>query len=157
MKTVKDIEKEYEGYTKKTDVVTNLDEFLSFIEIGIDDTDEYKKDYVQELKKCKKWKTLAQFYNFFFFMFAEADIESFDMEIDIIKKCITYTDKIGEYFRRIESSATEQNYEELTRLVDFITDYYSSQTDYYDYQLQQLDKSDRGIGFNNPNYGTMKV
>ena len=67
MKTLQQIEKEYETYCGKTDVVKSLDDFLSFIEIGIDDTEEYQKDYEKELKENNRWKLYEKIQNFFFY------------------------------------------------------------------------------------------
>ena len=68
MKTLEEIEKEYETYPIKTDVVTNLDEFLSFMEVGIDDKKEYQKDDRKELRAIKRTKTLEKIHDFIFFM-----------------------------------------------------------------------------------------
>ena len=157
MKTLEDIKKEYESYEKKTDVVTNLDEFLSFIEIGIDDTDEYQQDYEKELKENKRWKLEAQIRNFFFFIFAEEEVDLYDEDTSILKDCISYTEKMREFYKRIQSVATEENFDELTRLVDFSCDYYYAQTDYYDYLRDKLELISKGIQLYNPRYEDSRV
>lgn len=152
MKKIEEIKKEYEVYPVKTKEVTSLEEFLSFIEIGLDDTDEYQHDYEKELKENKRWKLEAKIRNFFFFIFATEETELYDEDSAILEDCISYTEKFREFYQRIQSIASEDNYQELTRLVDFSCDYYSAQTDYYDYLRDQLDMIVRGIQMYNPKY-----
>lgn len=152
MKTLQQIEQEYESYHAKTDVVTNLDEFLSFIEIGIDDTKEYQKSYEKELKENHRWQLSAKIRNFFYFVFAEEDETIYDLDSEILRKCILYTRTMGAYYQRIKRIATDSNYLELVKLVDFSSDYYNAQTDYYDYERDQLDLLVRGIDYYHARY-----
>ena len=152
MKTLQQIEREYESYHAKTDVVTNLDEFLSFIEIGIDDTKEYQKDYEKELKENHWWKLYEKIHNFFFFIIDEGLDDLYDSDSDILRKCIAFTQRIGEFYQRIKNVATCDNFLELVRLVDFSSDYYYAQTDYYDYVREQMDLYIKGINMYHSKY-----
>lgn len=152
MKTLQQIEKEYETYCGKTDVVKSLDDFLSFIEIGIDDTEEYQKDYEKELKENNRWKLYEKIQNFFFFIFNDDIDDIYDSDSEILRKCICFTKIIGSFYRRIRSIAIEDNYKELVKLVDFSSDYYFAQTDYYDYAREQLDLYIKGIDLYHARY-----
>ena len=152
MKTLQEIEKEYESYEIQTKEVSNLDEFLTFIEIGIDDTEEYEADYAKELRENRLWKLEAMIRNFFFFIFQEEELEIYDEDTEIVQDCIAVTRKYREYYERIQALATEENFRELVRLVDFSCDYYSSQMDYYDYLRDMLEFNAKGIRMYNSKY-----
>ena len=57
-----------------------------------------------------------------------------------------------EFYKRIQSVADEENFDELTRLVDFSCDYYYAQTDYYDYLRDRLELIFKGIQLYNSRY-----
>ena len=151
MKTIKEIEEEYESYEIKTDVVTSLDEFLSFIEIGIDDTDEYKKSYEKEIRDNNREKLLTKIQNFFYFIAISTGVDFYDRDNEILTDCISYTILFKRFYERIRGIANEDNFLELTRLVDFSCDYYYDQTDYYDYLRNSLELCSRGISMFDPN------
>lgn len=152
MKTIAQIEEEYKDYKAKTQVVKNLDEFLTYIEIGIDDTEEYQRDYEKELKENKRWALEAKVRNCFFFIFQEEDVDFYEEDDKILEACISYTREFGEFYRKIQSIATKENFEELLKLVDFSTEYYSNQMDYYDYLRDKLETIMKGFQLFNPNY-----
>ena len=153
MKTLQEIEEEYKRYPGKTGVIHSLDDFLTFMEIGMDDTEEYQKDYEKELKDAERQRKKEKFYHFFLLSNYSVELDQiYDLDREILKKCISYTKEIGKYYRKIYSIATEDNYRELTRFVDFISDYYLSQTGYYDYERDQLDLFVRGISLYDPRY-----
>lgn len=156
MKKLQEIEAEYKDYKPKTEVVTNLDEFLSYIEIGIDDTDEYQKDYEKELKENKRWALEAKIRNFFFFIFQEEDTDFYTEDDRILQECIDYTKLFRTYYERIKQLANGENFAELLKLVDFSTDYYNSQMDYYDYLRDRLEMIMKGFSLYNPNYDDSK-
>lgn len=155
-KTKEDIKKEYIDFPIQTDVVDSLDEFLTFIEIGIDDTKEYERDYEKELKENKWWKLDAMIRNFFFFIFEQEEVELYDEDSEVLKSCIEVTRKYREFYERIQSIATEENFKELVRLVDFSCEYYEKQMDYYDYLRDSLDLNARGIRMYNSRYEDYK-
>ena len=152
MKAIEDLEKEYEGFTKKSTAVTNLEEFLAFIDIEIDDYKYAEKDFKRELRENARWKLEAQIRNFFFFIFEEEEVDLYDLDTEIVLQCVTLVQKMEEYFRRIRGVATESNFGPLTKLVDFSNDQYYVQRDYYDYERDQLEFSARGIRMFNPKF-----
>lgn len=145
MKTLQQIEQEFDNYRAKTDSVNSLDDFLAFIEIGIDDSEEYQKDYLKELKENIRWKRYEKIRNFFFFIVNDEIDDVYDLDSDILKKCIQFTKAIGDNYKCIRSLAMETNFRELVRLVDFSSEYYYAQTDFYNYERDQLDLFIKGI------------
>lgn len=152
MKTIKDLEKEYEGYKKETMEVTNLESFLSFIGVEIEDYEEAKRIYRKELRENFFWKLEAQIRNSLFFLFAEEEVEIYDLDTEMIQKCVVLIQKIMECFKRLQQVATEDTVEELTRLVDFTNQEYYAQRDYSDYERDQLEYYAKGITMFNPRF-----
>lgn len=145
MRKLQEIEKKYEEYESPTPGINNLEDFLIHLQVGLDDTVEYEKDFQKEIRENKWWKLEAMVRNFFFFLFAEEEVELYDEDNDIVMECIDYTRKFREFYERIQALATEENFRELLRLVDFSTGYYSSQMDYYDYLRDRIEYTAKGI------------
>ena len=152
MKTIQEIEKEYESYESPTKEVTNLEEFLAYIQIGLDDTDEFERDFEKELRENRLWKLEAMIRNFFFFIFEQEEVELYDEDTEIVQDCIVITRRYRDYYERIQAIATEENFREFLRLVDFSCEYYSSQMDYYDYLRDSLEFWAKGIRMYNSKY-----
>lgn len=152
MKTVREIEKEYEKHVPKQTTITSLEEFLVNLEIGLDDLDEYTHDFKKELRENHEWKLIAQIRNFFFFIFEQEDVEFYDYDDAIVKDCITYTQQFSSFYQRMIEIATEENYQELNKLYDFSLNYYEEQTSYYDAKRDQVEMAFRGFSLYNGKY-----
>ena len=156
MKTVQQIEEEYKDFQPTSTYVTNLDEFLTFMEIGLDDTDEYQKDYEKDLKENKRWALEARVRNLLFFIFQEEDVDLYAEDDKILHSCIDYLELLRKFYQRIQGMATEDNFRELVKLVDFSDVYYSSQMDYYDFLRDRLEMLARGYNLYNSRYEDTK-
>lgn len=152
MKTLQDIEKEYENFSVQNGLVTNLEDFLAYIEIGIDDVTEYEKDYTKELKENKLWKLEAMVRNFFFFIFAQEEASLYDEDSKVLEECIGTTQKYQDYFKRLRDLATDKNVKEIYRLVEFSCKYYCEQMDYYDYLRDCIESTAKGFSIYNSQY-----
>ena len=152
MKTIEEVEKEYETYEIKSDFVTSLEEFQSFIEIGIDDTEESIADTLKEIKLNNRAKLEIAIKNLFLSPFGMKMEDICDEDNDILKKVAAYTASYREFFEKILELADEGNFKELLKLVDFSTEYYNQQISYYESQRDALEYSAQGISFFNSKY-----
>jgi len=152
MKTIEEIEKEYEEYKIKSDFVTDLEGFQAFMIIGIDDTDESIADTLKEIKLNNRVKLETAIKNFFLAPFGMRTEDLCDEDNDILRKVAAYTASYREFFERILELADESNFKELLRLVDFSTEYYNEQMSYYESQRDALEYSAKGINFFNSKY-----
>ena len=60
--------------------------------------------------------------------------------------------KYQSYFKKIAELANKNNYEELLKLTDFLTEYYNKEIDYYEYRRDKLEMELKGLCFSNSRY-----
>ena len=152
MKTLEHIEEEYRKFNLKSYFVTNLDELVTFLEIGLDDTFENEKDYLRELRENRRWKIDAVVRNFFFFLFEEEDVEFYDYDNQILKDVIRMIREYRSLFYRLVLIASEDSRLEIVKLVDFLGEYYNQHVDYFDHRRDQLEMAFRGFQMYNSKY-----
>lgn len=150
MKTLEEIEKEYESYDIKTKEVVNMDYFLGYLEVGLEDADELIKVYNDQITGEKGARIIDRINCFINFISLADEIDYIGEDINIIKEMISHTEEYQEYYRTMERIATRFNFLELTRLIDFSTEYYTKQAQFYDYERQQLEMHASHIQVYNP-------
>ena len=130
MKTIKDIKEEYKEYKIKTDYVNTLEDFIAFLDVGIDDVDENISEYSTEIHGNKKDYVLACIKSFFPMFFEDEETDCFEYDIELLEQevSLAYTQK--DYYKAMKNIATEKNYKELLRLLDFAIDYYVNHINY---------------------------
>ena len=152
MKTIQEIEKEYESYQTKTDFVPDLENFIVFLDIGIDDLTESEKDVTTEMHENTKWKFGAFFRNLLPFVFEEEDLEFYDQDNSILLEGLRMIVLQREYLGAIKDIATEKNFGELLRLVDFATDYFNDHISYVETERDVLEMQLKGYTMVNSRY-----
>ena len=150
MKTIDEIKKEYEGFQIKSDFVTSKDELIAFLSVGIDDTYDIEKDNNKEIKLNKIAEIEARIRNIFFFIFEEEEVDFYAEDNSILSECNKLVYYYRSLYERIIELATDDNYLELLKLVDFATEYYNSHIDYFDYQRDKLETILKGFSMYNP-------
>ena len=130
MKTVNNIKEEYKEYKIKTDYIKTLEDFITFLDIGIDDSDEDIRRYATEIHQNKKECVIAFIKTFFPMFFEDEDTDFYDYDNELLeqKVSLAYTQK--GYYQAIKEITTEKNYKELLLLTDFSIDYYVEHMDY---------------------------
>ena len=158
MITLEEIEKEYETFDIKTKEVQSMDYFIGYHEVGQEDAEELIKVYNDEIKGEKAARVIDRVNCFINFISLEDEIDYIGEDINIIKDMISHTEEYQDYYRTMERIATRFNFLELTRLIDFSTEYYNKQAKFYDYKRQQLEMHASHIQVYNPNvYDTREV
>ena len=135
MKKLEDIEKEYESFTTDKPYITNLMEFFAYIEIGLDSLVADQDIAVKERRSLKVDRLMLKVMDTLTFASLEedSDIHFLDADIEAINQMIVLSNNQATYFARIAELATEDNFKELLRLVDFTCAYYNNNIDYIDY------------------------
>lgn len=150
MKSIQEIEKEYEGFTPVSTFIKNTDELVAFLDVGIDDTKYIEKDYIKEIRENKRSQFDAKIRNFFFFIFEQEEVEFYDEDNEILFSLRDLVLKYRALYERMKAIATEENREELIKLVDFLTKYYNEHIDYFENERDRLELSYKGISMYNP-------
>ena len=152
MKTINEIEEEYNNFEIKSTHVAKIDEFMAFMMVGIDDTFEIERDYKIEKKENKRWQLAAKIRNFFNFIFEEEEERFYDYDNQILDELTELITKYRNYFERIIQIVNKDNYKELLKLVDFLCKYYGEEIDYYEYRRDKLEMELKGLSFCNSRY-----
>ena len=150
MKTIDEIAKEYETFMIKTTLVDNEKTCRILLEVAIEDTTYEQKELIKELRENKWYRLKSQIINFFFFILKSEILDLYDEDTKIIQECISFIEEYITLLERMQEIICEDNYVELTKLVDFATDYYHSQTHYYDSERDRIDYLFQGIDYYNP-------
>lgn len=147
MKKIEEIEKEYESFKTDRPYITNLMEFFAYIEIGLDSLVEDQDVAVKERRHLKRDMFMLKLMDFVSMTPIEedTDINFLVADIEAINKMINLSNNQATYFARIAEAATEENFKELLRLVDFACVYYNSNIDYIDYLRDVYEFQRKGI------------
>ena len=152
MKTIEQVEEEYNNFESKRTDVTSLDEFKTYLDIGIDDCDERIKDLEKE-KKINNRKLLeTKILNFISFVDVKVDENFFIEDNGILDRYISLHKIYKDYFDSIKFIARDYNYKELFKFIEFLILHYNEQVDYNEYLRDELEYKYRGISFYNPKY-----
>ena len=151
MKKLEDIEKEYEGYTTDKPYITNLMEFFCYIEIGLDSLVEDQDVAVKERRSLKGDRFMLKLMDTLTFASPEedSDVHFLDADIAAVDKVIQLSNNQATYFARIAECASEANFRELLRLMDFACEYYNQNIDYIDYLRDVYEFQRKGINMFN--------
>ena len=147
MKKLEEIEKEYESFKTDKPYITNVIEFLVYIEIGLDKLVEEQKSASNEIRNMKLDKIMLNIMEFMTFASPDedSDIAFLKADIEAVEKEINLSNKQAFYFARIAESATNDNFKELLRLVDFSCEYYNKNIEYIDYLRDVYEFQRKGI------------
>ena len=152
MKTIEQVEEEYKNFESKRTDVTSLDEFKTYLDIGIDDCDERIKDLEKE-KKINNRKLLeTKILNFISFVDVKVDENFFIEDNGVLDRYISLHKIYKDYFDSIKFIARDYNYKELFKFIEFLILHYNEQVDYNEYLRDELEYKYRGISFYNPKY-----
>lgn len=139
------LEAEYSEYRKKSDYIKSLDDFTAFTTILIDDIKEQQVDIITEIKLNYKDQLAAKVRNFFLSLFQVEEEDYYTEDNKILDEILNFMTAYLGYFHQIRENATEENYEKLTKLVDFLNDYYNQQITYYDSKRDALEFKVKGF------------
>ncbi len=147
MEKINELEQEYSKYTRKSNYVKTLEDFLIFINIGIDSLEEQQNDSLTEIKLNCKDQLAARIRNFFLFMFQIEEVAYYTEDNQVIEEIISYVNTYIGYYKQLMEIANEENFLELTRLVDFLSDRYNEQMDYFESRRDALEFKVKGFTF----------
>lgn len=150
MKTLEQIEKEYQSFKPSSTHITSLKEFIAFIEVGIDDTYDIKKEAKKEIRLDRKYLLETKIRNFIIFLMAQEEVDFYEDDIDIMLEQIDLVNQYREMFMRMLLVSSEENVRELVKLTDFASVYYGQHIDYLEYQRDRLEMRLKGFSLLNP-------
>ncbi len=147
MKEINELKEEYSKYERKIDYVKTLEDFLAFITVSIDDLEEQQVDIIKEMKLNCKDQLSARIRNFFLSMFQIEEVDYYTEDNGILDEILTHITTYISYYHQLQMVANEENFQELTKLVDFLTDYYNEQNAYFESERDALEFKLKGFSF----------
>lgn len=151
MKTIEEIEKEYQTYEIKTvESAKSLDEFMVYLRSAILDTCDAMTTAIKEIRTNKKIKIVASILNVF--LFRDEDTQIFDDDNKIVQEEYDLSLTYKGYFESLEDIVTEENYRELLRLADFSVEYYNDHVSYLEVKRDKIDTSDKSYNVHDYRY-----
>ncbi len=141
------IKEEYRRFIPQNKNITSKEELLTYLQIGIDDIEESILGCKEEQRLNKKEQLHAKIRNFFFFLFEQEEIEYYDEDNELLQKSINFSKKYLKVYQEIVPIVTDDNFQELYKLVEFSTYYYNRNVDYLNDEARQLELSYQGIYF----------
>lgn len=147
MRKVEDIEEEYGKYKMKSTFVTSAEEFATFIELGIEQANEEIKVILKEMKYNCRNEKISKVSNLILGLFQMEEVEYYSEDNEILEEIFEFVSKYKEYYHRIQALVTEENHQELTKLVDFSCLYYNRHIDYFEEQRDALEYQCKGISY----------
>lgn len=150
MKSVEEIEDEYNLFNRKTTFVNTYKDFISFMYLGIKETHEIEKDFKREIRKNNLDIVKAKIKNTL--LSQKNDIEYYEYDNGLMSELNTMILNYREIYVNIIHIATEDNYMELLKVMDFLTYYYKEHIKYYEHKRDKLEMYIKGISFSDSRY-----
>lgn len=152
MKTIEEIEKDYNSFKVKTDFVYTYKDFLAFMYLGLEETYEIEKDFKREIRKNKKDQMKCKIINTLLFQNDQNDIEYYEYDNRLMAELNIMILKYREIYQSIMLISTEDNYKELLKMMDFLTKYYEEHLNYYEHRRDRLEMFLKGISMSDSRY-----
>lgn len=129
--------------------IDNLKDFFSLLTYYQKDLLKSIKLYKKELSENRKMYLEAKVRNFFFFIFQEEEASFYYYDDALIKEIIREMQFQYENISDIMLFANELNYQELSKLVDFMMMHYDNNIDFLENERKRLELSLENIIFHN--------
>lgn len=149
MKTVEDLDSEYEQFEIKSDFVVTYKDFIAFMYLGLEETYSIEKDYKKEMRKLKRDEIKAKILNL---LFQDSEIDFYKYDENIILELTDMLYKYREFYEKILTISNEDNFKELVKLVDFLSKYYNDHINYYECKRDKLEMYLKRINMSNSKY-----
>ena len=104
MKKLEEVKEEYKEYKIQSTFVETLEDFLEYLDIGIDESDVGISDFTTEIHENTKWQVTAFFRNMFPMFFAEEDISFYDYDNDLLMQGVALAENQKKYFETINNN-----------------------------------------------------
>lgn len=152
MKTVEEIEREYEKFHLVSTYVTSLDAFLILIDTNIDNIEEEIRVIQRDIRSNTYSQKFVKFRNRFPFLFEMEEIGIYNEDNKILKEEFEFFLGYKEKYKKLASIVTNETFRELTRLADFSWEYYNQHMDYFTVERDSLEYSYQGFTYCNSQY-----
>ena len=148
--TMEEICEEYNQFSIQSTFVQNLEEFQTYLMVGMDDINTALHDLRVEVLENNKQKLSAQIRNFFSIFFMEEETDFYDEDNKILRENFSFVQSYQDYFQEAYAAVSEDNWRDILKLMDFSAYYYNRHLDFFDSKRNTLEQSLKGIYYYDP-------
>lgn len=146
MKTINDIQKEYEEYKCRVDTITNLKELEAFVLVLCDEIDDNIRIFNKDRRNNNDCKIAAAIRNSLL-IFEYEDLSFYDEDNSYVKEGCVLSNLYKSYYKKLIKNSNEFNCKEMGKLADFIIVCYDKDLDYLYSQRDDLEYRRKGYGY----------
>lgn len=146
MKTIEDIEKEYNDFEYIPKSINNLEELEVWTMVVFDDIDENLRVLGIDYRNNKTCKVIGTIRNLFLFVYEYEDVSFYDKDNKLVEEAYILNEMYKNYFKQIIHYSNEENYNEMFKFANFLVMYYKKDLDYIDGERNDLEYTQKGYG-----------
>ena len=136
MKTIEDLEKQYEEFQIGEKSVTSFDGFNFYIHRVINDVENACDTTITQMEASRKWKKPSKLKSLLPKGFVKEAAEFYDFDNSILLGVSELLINNLEYFIKIRDAASEENFKELNKLTNFLLVTYQNDISYLNAQKE---------------------
>lgn len=130
MKTIEELENEYNQYQVGNNEVDNYEDFYDSTNMTIESIIDNLSDTFTQTQENNKWKKISTFRNLLPIVSVKEDVSFYDYDNRILLEASDLLVHALEYCERIREVANNDNYLELNKLFNFLLDNYEDNINY---------------------------
>lgn len=146
MKTIEDIEKEYNVFKRRIGTVKSVEELEGWIEVIFGDIIENIRVLRVDYKNNRMNKIVGYIRNLFPFIYETEDLSIYDKDNKLLEEAFWLNKIYENYFKQIIYYSNENNIKEMSKLTDFLSLYYEKDLDYIYGERADLEYTQKGYG-----------
>lgn len=146
MKTIEEIQKEYDKFECRLNPVQSLEDLKGWIKVAFDDIDENVRDLHKDQRYNKIAKLLATINNLFVFLEDREDTSYYDEDDNLIVDAYYMNKLYKRYFNDMFNATNDSNYVDMAKIADFIMKHYDVDVMAIDSKRRDLEYRQRGYG-----------
>lgn len=152
MKTLKELEKEYNQYQIGENVIDNFEEFYAYLNDVINNVSKNWEDAFNQITENNRWQRISKIRNLLPFLFIQEDTTFYDYDNSILVEASDVFVHNLEYFERMNNIVSRDNFVELNKLLNFLLDYYEENINYLNFKREKLNAQYKGTSIVEPEY-----
>ena len=152
MKTIEELEKEYNQYQIGENAIEDYEEFYAYLTKVINSISQNWEDAFNQISENNRWQKISKVRNLFPFLFVQEDTTFYDYDNSLLIEASDLFVHNLEYCERISYIASRDNFVELNKLLNFLLDHYEESINYLNFKRDALNAQYKGTSIVEPEY-----
>lgn len=138
MKTVADLDKDYQEYEVGENHIDDYEDFYNYMGKVIDDIQGNWADVVKQMTENIRWRKISTIRNLFPIVFVKEDTSFYDYDNEILADASELIVNNLGYYERIRNVSNNDNFQELCKLTNFLLDRYEDNINCLNYKRDEI-------------------